>query len=252
MGETGDNPGTGRATAADAAAEAPRRNVADRVAAEVLERLATGEFAPGERLPSERQLSESLGVSRVSVRAALQRLKAQGFLTAVQGGGTRVAAKDGDPDPALAELVRLERGNLVDLMELRTEMEVWAARRAATNVAPETLAELRAAVDAMRAPNARTAEEKASADVAFHLCVAKASGSVVYRHLLSVVRDTLAEMLKYHRAELFATPADDRTVLAHHAAIVAAIASGDPDAAERAMRTHLDWARDHYGRRAGE
>lgn len=227
---------------------AGRESVSDRVAADVLRMVAAGDIAPGERLPSERRLAEMLGVSRVSVRAALQRLKAQGFLAAVQGGGTRVVKTVSDADPALAELVRLDRSNLLDLMELRTQMEVWAARKAARQASAEDLEDLRRALEAMGSEAAPTPEAKARADVAFHLAVAKASHSVVYRHLLSVVRETLAEMLTYHRTELFATPADDRAVMDQHTAVVEAIEAGDPDRAEAAMRRHLDWTRDHYGR----
>ncbi|HAE03427.1 MAG TPA: FadR family transcriptional regulator, partial [Rhodospirillaceae bacterium] len=84
-----------------------RESVADRVAAEILKLIAGGDIEPGSNLPAERKLSVMLGVSRVSVRAALQTLKAQGFIDAVQGGGTRVVARASGADPALAELVRL-------------------------------------------------------------------------------------------------------------------------------------------------
>ncbi|MEQ8603341.1 MAG: FadR/GntR family transcriptional regulator [Marivibrio sp.] len=223
-----------------------RESVSDRVAADVLRMVAAGDIAPGERLPSERRLAERLGVSRVSVRAALQRLKAQGFLAAVQGGGTRVVKTVSDADPALAELVRLDRSNLLDLMELRAQMEVWAARKAALEARADDLSALRRALEEMGSDAAPTPEAKARADVAFHMAVAKASHSVVYRHLLSVVRETLVEMLNYHRTELFATPEDDRAVMAHHTAIVEAIEGRDPDRAEAAMRRHLDWTRAHY------
>jgi DNA-binding FadR family transcriptional regulator len=217
---------------------------ADRVRAELLTQIAAGELAPGERLPAERKLAERLGVSRVSVRAALQTLKAQGFIDSVRGGGTRVMA-GGGADPALAELARLDRMNMRDLMDLRCEIEVWAARRAAERAGPADFAALDAALAAMAEPGA----DKAAADVAFHMAIARASGSAVYRHLLSVIRNTLAEMLIYHRTRLFATPSDDATVMAHHRAIAAAISVGDPALAADAMRTHLRWARDHY---AGE
>ena len=72
--------------------EIPRERVADRVAQELLRLIAAGKLAPGERLPGERHLAEMMHVSRVSVRAALQQLKTQGFVASVQGGGTRVLA----------------------------------------------------------------------------------------------------------------------------------------------------------------
>ncbi len=223
-----------------------RESISDRVAADILKMLAAGDIAPGDRLPSERRLAEMLGVSRVSVRAALQRLKAQGFLAAVQGGGTRVVKTAGDADPALAELVRLDRTNLLDLMELRAQMEIWAAARAARYASEADLADLRDAHSLMTSDAAPRPEDKARADVAFHMAIAKASHSVVYRHLLSVVRETLVEMLHYHRTELFGTPTDDQTVMDQHAAIVTAIESRDPARAQAAMRTHMEWTREHY------
>ncbi len=219
-----------------------RESVADRVAADILKLIVGGDVEPGKNLPAERKLACMLGVSRVSVRAALQTLKAQGFVDAVQGGGTRVVSRAAGADPALAELVRLDRSNMLDLMELRCEIEVWAARRAAETATEESIVMLRETQQAMT----RKGADKAAADVAFHMAIAKASDSVIYRHLLGVVRGTLAEMLTYHRTELFASREDDATVLRHHMAIVDAIEARDPDGAAAAMRDHLNWARDHY------
>lgn len=219
-----------------------RESVAERVAADILKLIVGGDIEPGSNLPAERKLATMLGVSRVSVRAALQTLKAQGFIDAVQGGGTRIVSRASGADPALAELVRLDRSNMLDLMELRCEIEVWAARRAAQSMTPETVCLLRETLVEMTKPGA----DKAAQDVAFHMALAKASDSVVYRHLLGVVRGTLAEMLTYHRTELFASAEDDATVLAHHTEIVESIAAKDPEGAAAAMRRHLNWARDHY------
>jgi GntR family transcriptional repressor for pyruvate dehydrogenase complex len=229
-----------------ATSDGARLSVTDRVVAEILRLIAAGDIVPGDNLPAERKLAEMLGVSRVSVRAALQTLKAQGFLTAVQGGGTRVVSSAAEPDPALAELVKLDRSNMRDLMDLRCEIEVWAARRAARHASEASLSELRAAFGDCEAGGA----DKAAADVAFHMAVAKASDSPVYRHVLGVIRGTLAEMLTYHRTELFGAPEDDATVVAHHRAIVEAIESRDEDRAAEAMRRHLVWAREHYTRKS--
>lgn len=229
-----------------AAPNGARLSVTDKVVAEILRLIAGGDIPPGENLPAERKLAEMLGVSRVSIRAALQTLKAQGFLSAVQGGGTRVVSSSAEPDPALAELVRLEKTNMRDLMDLRCEIEVWAARRAANRASLAMIAELRDALAQME-----TGDDKAAADVAFHMAVAKASDSPVYRHVLGVIRGTLAEMLTYHRTELFATPEDDATVMDHHRAIVEAIESHDEDRAADAMRRHLIWAREHYAKKSG-
>lgn len=240
-----DDPDTSQATAPQPQAG---DRVSDRIATQLLDRIARGEIAPGERLPGERQLAEQLGVSRVSVRAALQRLKTQGFLAAVQGGGTRVVSSARDMDPALLELVRVESGNFYDLAEIRLVIEAWAAGRAARNATAEHVAEIRAAVDRMAEPG--RGRLRALDDAEFHLLIGKASGSAVYTHILAVIRDTLTQLLEFQRHELFGQPDADATIIAQHRVIADAIAAHDPEAATAAMRTHLTWVLQHYHRSA--
>ena len=222
----------------------PQR-VSDRVADEILRLIASGALAPGQRLPGERELAVRMGVSRVSVRAALQQLKAQGLISSVQGGGTRVLSSAVALDPPLAELLRINRENLHDLAEIRAILEVWAVQRAAGHATVADLARLDSLLAAMDDPQ-RAHTYKAEDDVRFHLAVAQASHSAVYIHLLTVIRDILTAMLEFHRYELFATPEDDLTVNTQHRAIVEAVRSGDGEAAADAMGRHLSWVLEHY------
>ncbi|MBF0394527.1 MAG: FadR family transcriptional regulator [Alphaproteobacteria bacterium] len=217
--------------------------VSDRIAQELLSLIAEGRLVPGQRLPGERQLAEDMGASRVSVRAALQRLKTQGFLAAVQGGGTRVIASDQSLDPPLTELVRHNLENLHDLLDIRTALEVWAARRAARNRDDSDLAAMEALVLRMEAC-ASTA--KSDDDVQFHLAIAKASGSSVYALICTVIRDVLSEMVAYHRYQLFSDPSDDFELGRQHRAILEGIRSGREDEAAAAMSAHLGWVMERY------
>jgi len=220
-----------------------RETLSDKVAAEILRRIVSDELKPGERLPAERRLSDDMGVSRVSVRAGLQKLKAQGLLQSVQGGGTSVAGPMiANGDPALLALAKLDRASLVDLVDLRSVLEVWASRRAARQANDAQIADIYAEVDRMRDGG----ESKAKTDFNFHLAIAKASGSLIYCHLLVIIRSTLLEMLTYHRFELFGQAEHDAEILDHHITIADAIAAHDPDAADAAMRAHLDWVMGHY------
>ncbi|WP_119165105.1 FadR/GntR family transcriptional regulator [Algihabitans albus] len=225
--------------------EIPRERVSDRVAQELLRLIATGELAPGERLPGERQLAEMMSVSRVSVRAALQQLKARGVVRAVQGGGTRVVAAVDELESSLATLVRVNPSNLRDLMELRASLEVWAARRAAERADDARKAEIARRLAVMRDPD-RPSRHKAEDDLNFHLAIAKASGSAVYLHLMSVLSDILEDMFSYHRYALYVRPEDDRLFLEDHARIAEAIASGDGGQAAEAMATHLEHVKARY------
>lgn len=219
--------------------------ISDQVMDRILARIASGEWGPGHRLPGERQLAEEMGVSRVSIRAALQSLKTQGLLDAVQGGGTRVIASSAAMDPGMLELVRVNRENLHDLAEIRAILEGWAVRRAALNRTDEDLAELSRIMEATQADIAAGAH-KSENDVCFHLALAKAAGSGIYLHIMAVIRGVLHQMVDYHRYQLFAESEDDRVILDQHRAVLNAVRAKDPDAAEAALRTHLGFVLDRY------
>jgi DNA-binding FadR family transcriptional regulator len=219
--------------------------VSDRVADMILARIASGEWGPGSRLPGERNLAEEFGVSRVSVRAALQGLKTRGLVAAVQGGGTRVISSSGTIQTALAELVRESAENLRDLVEIRACLEAWAVRRAAENASDDDIAELAAIIAASEADR-WAGKQKTALDLRFHLAVAKAAGSAVFLHIVGVIRGILREMVEYHRYELAPTAEDDEAALTHHRHIFEAIRVHDPEAAAVAMERHLGWVTAKY------
>lgn len=219
--------------------------VSDRVADRILASIASGEWGPGQRLPGERQLAESMGVSRVSVRAALQSLKTQGFIDAVQGGGTRVISSASTVGSPLTDLVRLNRENLEDLAQIRAILEVWAVKRATINATEADIQNLAEIMEATEADINR-GKHKTENDIRFHLGIAKASGSGIYLHLMGVFRSILQEMLDYHRYELLVSPEDDQQILAQHRAVFEAIRGRDPEAAGRAMERHLNFVVERY------
>ncbi len=221
----------------------PGRRVADWVAEQILGRIAKGDLSPGQRLPGERQLAEQLGVSRVSVRAALQRLKTQGFLDAVQGGGTRVVSSAGAMDAALTAMVRTTLDNLYDLVEIRMALETWAARRAAERATPEQISALDQIMQALAAPSSHG--RRAPHDMDFHLEIARAAGSPVYLHIFSTIRDILDRMMAADDLEAVSHGCKD-LILDHHRAILEAIRNRDPDRAAAAVAGHLDWVLRRY------
>ncbi|MCR9258020.1 MAG: FadR family transcriptional regulator [Alphaproteobacteria bacterium] len=225
-------------------AEISRERVSDRIAGELMKMISGGELPPGERLPGERQLAEMMSVSRVSVRAALQQLKARGMIESVQGGGTRVVSSMKELDSPLTALVRVDPENLRDLIELRGNLEVWAARRAAKRADAQAISHIGQIVRKMTEGQPRR-DYQADDDLAFHLAVARAAGSPVYMHIIDVIRDVLSAMMKVNRYRIF-KPGDADVALGHHKAIYEAIESGDEAAAGRAMQVHLDWVLDRY------
>lgn len=221
--------------------------LSDRVAARIMALISEGQLSPGERLPGERQLAEKMGVSRVSVRAALQSLKAQGFLEAVQGGGTRVLAAAGDMSSPLGELAKVSEQNLRDLAEIRALLEGWAARRAAERASDAQITALGDALEKLEKQKKNpSSKEKVSDEFNFHYLVGRAAGSAVYMHVMDVIRDIIASSLEFHHYNLFQEPSEEGVAQAQHRDVYEAIQARDAVGAKDAMRSHLNWVLDSY------
>ncbi|HYG90929.1 MAG TPA: GntR family transcriptional regulator [Azospirillum sp.] len=120
-----------------------RSALSDRLAVNLLTFIASGRLAPGARLPPERRIADAIRASRVSVRAALDRLKGNGYLEAVQGSGTRVVPNV----ETLSDLRAANRENLADLAEFREFLDGWLVTRALETASDKRLADIVGAVD---------------------------------------------------------------------------------------------------------
>jgi DNA-binding FadR family transcriptional regulator len=216
---------------------APNVPLAQQVADDLRRRIASGEFPVGARLPTELQLAEDFGVSRNSIREAIRSLVHAGLLRARAGDGTYVTASS-DLAPVLAR--QLDYSRAEDVAEVRLLLEREAARLAAQRATP---AQREALQDALAVRAAATQpSEYAAADMALHHLVVDAAGNALLAELYrgsggleSVWSQLLDEDGGYAPAASRLQAIDDA-----HAALVAAVVAGDPDAAaaavERSMR----------------
>lgn len=199
--------------------------------------IASGEYGPGDRIPGERQLSEQLNVSRVSVRAALQNLKAQGLLSSVQGGGTRVIAQAPELDSPLAELAMASVENFQDLLDLRDRMTVWAAGKAAVMREGRDIEALEA-IDRQLA-DAQSPSERHLLDLKFHAHVMKASGSSVFLHLGSVMEEVVASAVLESTGTRSLTQEESLELAAIDHGILSALRSQNQAEVQRLMERRL-------------
>lgn len=211
------------------------RSVAEQLAARLERMIFEGELRAGSRLPPERELQTSLGVSRVSVREALHHLELKGLVDRRPGRGTVVVAPDRSArgGALLARLSPDER-DLLELMDFRAAIEPPIAARAAERATPQDVRRLRElAAEMERAPDvARTIE----LDEAFHAAIARATHNPMFALLLEVTAGWLAAT---RRAALQSRRRRSESIAAH-ARIVDAIAAGAPASAAEAMRDHID------------
>lgn len=214
----------------------------EEVLARIEEQIAAGRLKAGDRLPGERQLAESLGVSRASVREALRVLEAMGVLVSTTGRGPDAGAVlTGRPADALADVLRLHVGlahfSLRDIVETRRVIETWAAQAATWQAKPEHLARLREALGRMSGPDL-TPDRFNEADADFHLALAEASGNTVVATLMHGLRDAIGRHA-VEAVERLGWPESARVLREDHRRILAAIESGRPDAAADAIQDHL-------------
>lgn len=211
--------------------------VADQLRAAIL----AGRFAPGEQLPTERELTQEFSVSRTTVREALRALEAQGFVA--PGPGTaRTVVAPGLSDAlreAVANLLRLQQIPVDDLVDFRCTIETAAVERAAALRPAEPLAAARAAHSEMRTPGI-SAEAFERADVRFHVALAEASGNQALHLVMLAVRDAIGRYL----LERMRRRADLASGLARlcdeHDAVLAAVDAGEGARAARLVRAHIE------------
>jgi len=205
--------------------------------------ILRGILRPGERLPSERELAERMGVSRPSLRDAISELQEQGLLTAKAGSGIYVAEGLGSAfSPALIRWFGSHEEAVFDYLSFRRDMEGLAAERAARLGSDSDLKVVQAIFDKMQAAhNRNAANDEAQLDAEFHMAIIEASHNVVMLHMMRSMYDLLVQGVFYNRQTMFRQRATREAILDQHRAINVALQERDPLAARNAIERHLDF-----------
>jgi len=219
----------------------PRRSVG--VAEQLRNAILGGSVQPGDRLPTEGKLATHFGVSRVTIREAIQMLRALGLVDATRGRGTFVSRPE-----AAAHLLDLTyfafetEAAIDDLFEVRTLLESRAASRAAQTYPDSERLGLRDLVERMR-PLAHDEQsdpgQLADLDTAFHLRIAEIGGNLVLEQLMR----RLMHVLEIVRTRSLAVPGQRARSWDQHLRIAEAIERGDAELAVARVVEHMDAVR---------
>lgn len=224
-----------------------RRKLYEEAAEKIEEWIRTGQFKVGDRLPSERELSNILGIGRTSVREALFTLSRKGVLE-VRSGGRAVVT---EPDAAVilaefsgvvAKLLQDKEGQR-QFQDAREFWETAIVRRAARMATEDDIADLKRYLD----ENERMISDAsafAKSDVAFHDRVA----AICRNPLFNALNSTLAEWLTEQRVTALRQKGAAKGAFESHLKIYEAIKARDPAAAEQAMQEHLSKVSQQYWR----
>jgi GntR family transcriptional regulator, transcriptional repressor for pyruvate dehydrogenase complex len=216
--------------------ESIRRNKVYEEVARQLEQMILKKLHPGDKLPSERELAESLGVSRSSIRDAIRSLELVGLVEPRQGSGTVVREISADTvmNP-LTNILRHKVELVTELIDFRKMLEPSLAARAATHASEEELEELEQILHRQEA-RFRANELAIEEDSEFHYAIAMASGNSVVLKVL----DVLMDLLRDTRERSLQSEGRPQKSLAGHRKILAAIKKRDAEAAKSAMRRHIE------------
>ncbi len=212
------------------------------LAALLEERILSGEWPVGTRLPSERQLAERYGVSRPVVREALRSLSERGLLEILPGRGSFVRqAQATDAASRLDALYRRRQATPRDLVEARTTLECAAAALAAERATASDLETIEAALRGF--DRSRTIVEQARFDLAFHLAIARAAHNPVIETMFGSITTLTFELMLRSLSD----PEVARVSIPYHHVIYQAIQARAAEQARTAMAEHLAVASTHYG-----
>jgi DNA-binding FadR family transcriptional regulator len=215
-----------------------RQTLSQAVSAAVLDRIRSGEFGPGDRLPTEKSLMAEYGVGRNSVREAVQALVTLGLVDVRPGRGATVIAIDSDAVMDSETIsVLLKEEAVDDLYAFRRLLEIEIASRAAVAATPDDLEGIAASIRAFESA-LEQGRPISMLDDEFHAAVAKASHNAIYATVLDAVSGLIANA---RRLTLNVPWASERARVEHQR-LYEAIAAHDPDAAAEVMGTHLDSA----------
>jgi len=216
------------------------------VVAELVDLIVTGQLKEGDLLPPEGPLSEHFGVSRTVLRESVKRLEEKGLVIVSQGRGTQVQAPGywNMLDPVvLSALIDNDEslGVLDELTVVRASLEAAMAGAVARSHTSEELRRLENALTAMRESESET-DSFRQADVVFHYAMMEISGNRLAENIAKHLYKRAVESSRYQGIN---PPDAVALTLDEHAAVVEAIAAGDPAAAERAMHDHIhvSWER---------
>ena len=229
-------PAARRVKSADLIKPIKKTRIAEEIADRIRVLILDGTLPPGRPLPGERQLAGRFGVSRGSIRDAFRMLETIGLLDTRHGQGTFPRELDVDRLVApLASILTYQHDLREELLDVRLMFEPAVARAAATRITDDDLADLERILVTQRR-KLKAGGSPIIEDTAFHAVLARATRNRVVMRIMETLNDLLVESRKL---TLKQKGRPERSIRGHEA-VFAALRRRDPDAAARAMHTHID------------
>lgn len=215
------------------------KKVYEHVIEQIQEMIMNGTLKKGDKLPSERELCEQLGVSRTSIREALRGMEIIGLIESRQGEGNFISdTVENNFFEPLSVMFMLNKDKPEDILELRMIIEVGAAYSAAKRVSKDQGEELLEILS--RLEMAENEKERAKIDKELHYKIAQITGNYFVINLLNSISTLMESFIKYAREVILEKIDNNSLLIKQHRKICNAIVNNNPTGAADAMREHLE------------
>lgn len=226
--------------------------VSDKISDQIIKLIVDGKLKPGDRLPGERQLIEMLGVGRSSLREALNRLETLGYIEIHKRRGNFVRSIDATLQLSpLKSLIQRDVLQIVQLYEIRRDIEQASAYKAAENRTAQDLTRIRNCLDQFRGRTGNL-QYPWNSDQAFHIAIAQAAHNFLRVHVITNIFEFSEEFLKPALEGASSYQENLTAIVAQHESIYQAIHDQDADRARARMDEHLRWTNETLTRLLSE
>jgi GntR family transcriptional repressor for pyruvate dehydrogenase complex len=213
--------------------------ISDEVYQQIVSLISNGQLKPGDRIPSERELSSELRISRQSIREALNRAEIMGLIDVRQGEGSFILSSlKGSLKPPLTVIIEKQVERIFDFLEIRKLVEGWCAEKAALEATGEELEDMKTILDKMKKVVSKDKQWE-ELDLVLHLSIAKATHNIVAIHIMDALKVNFSLFFRFTKS----MPSSERldVLWQHHYDIIDAIARKDSNMAKQKVIDHLNF-----------
>ena len=213
--------------------------ISDEVYKQIVSLISNGHLKPGDKIPSERELSAELGISRQSIREALNRAEVMGLIDVRQGEGSFILSSLNESlKPPLTVIMEDEVERIFDFLEIRKLVEGWCAEKAALEATGEELKDMKTILDKMKKVVSKDKQWE-ELDLVLHRSIAKATHNIVAIHIMDALKVNFSLFFRFTKS----MPSSERldVLWQHHYEIIDAIARKESIEAKQKVIDHLNF-----------
>ncbi len=216
------------------------KKIYEEIVDQIKQLIIDGQIKPGDKLPAERELVESFKVSRSSIREALSALEMMGMLEVRTGEGTFIKQIKAESMMSnLAWALYLDKGSVLEILEVRRMIEVQAVGYAAERATLKEINELAQTLETMKSNLIGSGIISEKADLTFHYTIAVATHNKITIRLMDTIVDNLHHLIRATRSKLYEGKYTPELLFEEHVTIYEAIKNRDVKGAKKQMLLHL-------------